>query len=143
MTRLALINMVIGFVLVFLSASLGTFIVNEMTELYLTAPQHLAAWQHTLARSAHGHSTLCGLVHILFALTLPYSCLPPRFKLWQAGGILAGSIALGPLLLLKSLTQPSLDLDLLSLTMGLLLSMFLFALAFHAFGIFLRIKAMP
>lgn len=140
MSRLALINMVIGFVLVFLSASLGTFIVNEMTELYLTAPEHLAAWQHTLARSAHGHSTLCGLVHILFALTLPYSRLSERLKLWQAVGIFAGSIALGPLLLLKSLMQPSLALDPLSMVMGLLLSLFLFAIIFHAFGIFLRIK---
>ena len=142
MSRLALTNMVIGFVIVFLSASLGTFIVNTMTELYVTAPEHLAAWQHTLARSAHGHSSLCGLVHILFGLTLPYSRLSERSKLWQAGGILAGSIAMGPLLLLKSLSEPSLDLDLLSLLMGLLLSLFLFALIFHAFGIFLRIKSM-
>ena len=141
MSRLALTNMVIGFVLVFLSASLGTFIVNEMTTLYVTAPQQLTAWQHTLARSAHGHSTLCGLMHILFGLTLPYSRLSPRLKLWQTVGIGAGSIAMGPLLLLKSLTQPSLDLDPLSLLMGLLLSTFLFAIIFHAFGIFLRIKS--
>ena len=140
MSRLALANMVIGFVLVFLSASLGTFIVNQMTELYVTAPQHLAAWQHTLARSAHGHSTLCGLVHILFALTLPYSRLSARLKLWQALGILAGSIAMGPLLLLKSLTPPTLDLDILSVVMGLLLALFLFAIIFHAFGIFLRLR---
>lgn len=140
MSRLALINMVIGFVIVFISASLGTFIVNTMTELYVTAPQHLAAWQHTLARSAHGHSTLCGLVHILFALTLPYSRLSARFKLWQSLGILAGSIAMGPLLLWKSLIPPTLELDLLSVVMGLLLSLFLFAIIFHAFGIFLRIR---
>ena len=143
MPRLALLNMVIGFVIIFLSASLGTFIVDIMTELFISAPQLTNSWQQTLLRSAHGHVTLLGFTHILFGLTLPYSQLSTRLKFWQTVGIAAGTVAMGPLLLLKSYTPPTSDTDLLSLLIGLMLSLFLFALIFHAFGIFVRMKKTP
>lgn len=143
MPRLALLNMVIGFVVVFLSASLGTFIVDTMTELFISAPQLTNSWQQTLLSSAHGHVALFGFTHILFGLTLPYSQLSVRLKVWQTVGITAGTVAMGPLLLLKSYIPPTSDIDLLSLLIGLLLSLFLFALIFHAFGIFVRMKRTP
>lgn len=136
MPRLALINMVIGFAIIFLSASFGTFIVVELEELFRSAPHLVNDWYMTLLQSSHGHSSLLGMIHILFGLTLPYSQLSATLKFYQTLALIAGSLAMGPILALRA----TVDGDLLVVISGLLLALFLFAIIFHAFGIYLRIR---
>ena len=138
MPRLALINMVIGFTIVFLSASFGTFIVVEMEEMFRSAPHLVNDWYMTLLQSSHGHSSLLGMIHVLFGLTLPYSQLSATVKFYQTLALLAGSLAMGPILALRAIAF--INDNLLVVISGLLLALFLFALIFHAFGIFLRIR---
>lgn len=140
MSRLALINMVIGFAVLFIGGALGTFIAYDLSKIYLAAPEQLHSWRQTIAQSVHGHTSLFAFSHVLFALTLPYSRLSARLKFWQTLGICAGTIAMCPLLYLKSFLPPHFVSDPLSILIGTLLSAYLFAIAFHAFGIFLRIK---
>ena len=139
-SRLALINMVIGFAVLFFGGALGTFVAYDLSKIYLSAPEQLHGWQQTIARSVHGHTGLFAFSHVLFALTLPYSRLSARIKFWQTLGICAGTIAMCPLLYLKSFLAPHFISDPLSMLIGALLSAYLFAIACHAFGIFLRIK---
>ena len=136
MSRLALVNMVIGFTIIFLSASFGTFIVVELEELFRGAPHLVNDWYMTLLQSSHGHSSLLGMIHILFGLTLPYSRLSATFKFYQTLALIAGSLAMGPILVLRA----TVDSDLLVVISGLLLALFLFAIIFHAFGIYLKIR---
>ena len=136
MSRLALVNMVIGFTIIFLSASFGTFIVIELEELFRSAPHLVNDWYMTLLQSSHGHSSLLGMIHIMFGLTLPYSRLSATFKFYQTLALIAGSLAMGPILVLRA----TVDNDLLVVISGLLLALFLFAIIFHAFGIYLRIR---
>ena len=136
MPRLALINMVIGFTIIFLSASFGTFIVVEMEEMFRSAPHLLNDWYMTLLQSSHGHSSLLGMIQILFGLTLPYSRLSTTFKGYQTLALIAGSLAMGPILALRATVFT--DSELLLVINGLLLALFLFAIIFHAFGIYLR-----
>ena len=140
MPRLALINMVIGFAVLFIGGTLGTFIAYDISEAYRSAPEQMHSWQQTIARSVHGHTGLFAFSHVLFALTLPYSRLSARIKFWQTVGFCAGTVAMCPLLYLKSFLAPHFFSDPLSVLIGILLSAYLFAVAFHAFGIFLRIK---
>lgn len=139
MPRLALINMVVGFVIIFLSASFGTFIVVEMQEMFRSAPHLINDWYMTLLQSAHGHSSLFGMIHVLFGLTLPYSRLSTTLKIYQTLALLAGSLAMGPLLALRA-TSPAASDGVVVVVSGLLLALFLFAIIFHAFGIYLRIR---
>ena len=95
MPRIALFNMMIGFTVLLLSASGGTFIAYDMTEAFLKNNDQLNTWQMTLFRSAHGHFNLFGMVHILMGLTIPYSQLSVSLKSWQTGMMLAGTVAMG------------------------------------------------
>lgn len=138
MSRLALINMVIGFTIIFLSASFGTFIVVELEELFRSAPHLVNDWYMTLLQSSHGHSSLLGMIHILFGLTIPYSRLSETLKFYQTLALIAGSLAMGPILVLRATAV--INDSFLVVISGLLLALFLFAIIFHAFGIYLKIR---
>lgn len=135
MNRLGLLNMTIGFIIVFIAAAAGAFIAWDLTEAYLVDSSILNEWQTALQRSAHGHSNLFGYLHILFGLTIVYSKLGRSWKLFQTIGLLAGSLAMGPGMLYRASLGPNPSTDLSGLLVGFGLSLALLAIASHAAGI--------
>jgi len=135
MPRLGLLNMFIGFVILFLCACGGAFIANDMTEAFIRDPAILEGWQLTLLKSAHGHGNLFGVLHVLFGLTLPYSLANTRFKTLQTAGLFMGSVAMGLGLIWRATMKPSADIDFPAIVLGILLSAALLALVSHAAGL--------
>ena len=139
MPRLGLFNMAVGFLVLFFAACAGAFVSFDLTEAFLKNTSLLHNWQMTLLSSAHGHSNLFGMLHILFGLTLSYSPLAPRYKALQTGGLFAGVIAMGPLMMIRSAWGPSESLEGIGLVIGLFLSCALATLASHAAALIYRL----
>ncbi len=127
--------MITGFVIISLAAALGTFLATDMTEMFVHDPAALSTWNTTLQQSAHGHSNLFGMLHILFGLTMPYSVLSARTKALQSLGFLMGAMAMGPGMLLRANQMPSNDFDLSGVIIGLLLSGCFAAICLHIYGL--------
>ena len=138
MPRLAILNMIIGFIIVLFSASAGAFVALEMTQSFLNEPDQINGWFLTLSRSAHGHFNLFGYLHILFGLSLNYSLLSPRAKAVQTEALSLGSIAMGPLMILRAFEEPSMSPTPLAITVGLFLSVALLAIGAHVLGLALK-----
>ena len=138
MPRLGLVNMALGFLVLFFAACGGAFVAFDMTEAYLRNTEQLHSWQNVLLSSAHGHTNLFGMLHILFGLTLPYSPLPSRWKVAQTLGLFAGVIAMGPLMMVRSAWGPSESLEGIGLVIGIFLSAALLTLASHASALLYR-----
>lgn len=139
MPRLSILNMAIGFLVLFLAACIGSFIAFDMTEGYLRDPEILSSWQLALQKSSHGHSNLFGILHILFGLTLPYSKLSLNLRKWQTLGLFSGTLAMGPGMLWRAQLGPSESVDLASILVGGGLSLALLTLASHFFGLIYKL----
>lgn len=139
MSRLALFNGAFGFMWIALAAMAGSFVAIDMTESFVSDPAALHTWQLTLMRSAHGHSNLFGLLHIGFAATLAWSRLSPRIKLGQTIGLVMGSLAMGPVMVLRSYLAVPIGIDLMGITVGVLLTGSLIAIASHSYALFARL----
>jgi hypothetical protein len=135
MPRLALFNLTFGFCVLFLAASAGAFIADDLTTAYLKDRAMLETWAMTLTKSAHGHTNLFALIHIAFGLTMAYSALPARIKLLQTIGLGLGTLAMAVLMLVRARLGPTEDLDVVGIVIGVLLSCALAALASHAAGL--------
>lgn len=135
MPRISILNMLIGFLAIFFAASAGSFIAFDTTEAFLKDPKLLDSWQLLTYRSAHGHTNLFGIIHILFALTLPYSKLSPRSKKIQSIGIAAGTFAMAVLMLVRAKIGPVDGIDVLDIAIGGCLSMALVAIGSHCYGL--------
>lgn len=135
LSRLALLNMFLGFLVVSLAAAAGSFIGLELTQGFLKDPEMLSSWRTTLLTSAHGHTNLFGMLHVLFGLTLPYSVLSTRIKVLQTAGIAAGVVAMGPIMFIRANLGPAEQMDIFELLIGVLLSCALAAVATHSYGI--------
>ncbi|MFW7380166.1 MAG: hypothetical protein ACOH5I_15235 [Oligoflexus sp.] len=138
MNRIGVYNMLIGFVVLFLAAAGGAFIASDLTTGFLRDPEILSSWQTTLLTSAHGHTNLFAMIHILFGLSLPYSKLPLKVKHWQTFGLLAGTIAMGPGMMYRAFKGPTETLDISGLLVGLGLSAALITLISHSAGLYLH-----
>ena len=137
MSRLALLNMAFGFLIIAIAASAGAFVGNSLSEAYLNQIP-TDTFLLTLQKSAHGHTNLFGMLHILYGLTFPYSRLSQKFKVFQTLGLAAGTFAMGPVMLVRILMEESAELNLITYFMGLLLSLALASLITHSFGLFVR-----
>ena len=135
MPRLALLNMIVGFVIISLAAAFGTFLATDMTEMFVHDPAALSNWQTTLQQSAHGHSNLFGMLHIVFGLTMPYSVLNNRIKSLQTMGLFMGVMAMGPGMLIRANQIPNNEFDLTGVVIGILLSACFAAICMHIFGL--------
>lgn len=138
MSKLAQVNVAIGFIVIFIAASAGSFIAFDLAENFLKDPELISSWAATLQRSAHGHFNMFGMLHILFGLSLHYSKLGTSVKRWQTIGLFLGTIAMGPVMLIRSYSGPSTTIDFLTVIMGSFLSLALAVLAMHIYGIFLK-----
>jgi hypothetical protein len=138
MSRLGLLNIALGFVILFFAACAGAFVSFDLTEAYLRDIAQLHTWRTVLLSSAHGHTNLFGMLHIALGLTLPYSPLTQKHKAWQTCGLLAGVVAMGPLLMIRSAWGPSESLEGIGLAIGALLSLALLTLGSHAAALLYR-----
>ena len=135
MPRIALLNMALGFLAVFLAACGGVFVANDATNAFLHHPQELQGWQFTLMASAHGHTNLFGMLHILFGLTLPYSGFKGKTHVWQSVGLGLGTLGMSVLMVLRSFVMPSATSDPLGIVLGIMLGAALVAIGSHTAGL--------
>jgi uncharacterized membrane protein len=138
MSRLGLLNMAWGFLLIFMAACGGAFVALNATDQFMAgtvAPQ----WQSMLQASSHGHTSLFGVLHILLGLTLSYSKATPRENIIKSVGLFAGSFAMGPLLLIRAALGPTLSTEVNGILIGVGLSGALAAILFHAVGLSRRV----
>lgn len=140
MSRLAILNMIIGFLAIFVAALGGFFVSFSTTEAYLHNPSDLGSWELTLLGSAHGHTNLFGMLHILFGLTMPYSTQSPAVKNAQTIGFVLGTCAMSGLMVLRSATMPTDQMvDALGALIGVCLMATTVALALHIYGLTLKL----
>lgn len=135
MPRVALLNLVIGFTVLFVAAAGGAFVANDLSEAFLRDHELLNSWNAVLQRSAHGHTNLFGMLHICFGLTIPYSIFSDRIKKLQTWGLAAGTFAMGPLMIVRSSLPPTEGLDVMSVVIGIFLSAALAMLFSHSCGL--------
>lgn len=135
----AQINIFLGWVVVVAAAAAGTFLSVDIRENMGTDSAVLASWAFRLSRSAHAHTNLFGMLHILFGITESYSALPDRFKMWQTLGLTFGTLAMSVGLLIQSQVLPEESGSwYLEIMLGALLSASLLAMFSHCYGILLR-----
>ena len=140
MPRISILNFILGFLTIILAASFGSFLANSITKQVLEDSLNDVSWQFVLLKSAHSHSNLFGFLQILFGLTLPYSKLSTRFKVFQTWGIFSGVISMSLILCAKSFFHPaSVFSDFFYFTSVILLSLFIFSLCLHCYGLSLKL----
>ena len=135
MPRLALAHMLLGFSLVLFAAAAGAFVAYDATASFIHDPSNLHSWQFTILSSAHGHSNLFGILHILYGLTCNYSKLSLRIKKFQTLGLILGSLAMCFVMPIRAIMGPEENFDILGIIMGIFLSTWLAAVASHCYGL--------
>ena len=138
MSRIGLLNMAWGFLLIFMAACGGAFVAINATDQFMAgtmAPQ----WQSMLQASSHGHTSLFGVIHILLGLTLNYSDATLRQNIIKSAALFAGSFAMGPRLLIRAALGPTLSTEVNGILIGVGLSGALAAILLHSIGLFHRI----
>lgn len=135
MPRLAVFNMMFGFLVLFLAAAAGAFLATDLTDGYLKDRAFLDTWVLTLTKSAHGHTNLFATIHVVFGLTMPYSIFSSRMKTAQTVGLVLGTLAMGPGMLVRAYSGPVAGLDAIEVVIGVMLSCALIALFSHAAGL--------
>ena len=90
-----------GWIGLVISAFAGVFIANDLSTEFINHP-NLAKHKINYTQSAHGHSNMFSMIHILFGL-LFYSDYSNRTKLVQTVMLFLGIIAMGPLLYIRSI----------------------------------------
>jgi hypothetical protein len=139
MSRLSILNMALGFMVLFFAACAGAFVAFDMTQAFLHDITQLETWEMTLLKSSHGHSNLFGLLHIVLGLTLPYSPLTLRWKTVQTVCMFGGVLAMGPGMVMRAMAGPSESFDALGLSIGVGLSMALVSLGTHTAALFYKL----
>lgn len=130
--------MIIGFLVIFFSASAGPFLSYYVLDGFILDEKILSSWELWLLRSAHAHTALFGLLQVVFGLTLPYSRISNSFKNWQTIGITCGILAMAIVLPLKSFIIPSNEIHIIDIVFGTLISLFYLAIATHVMGLVMR-----
>jgi hypothetical protein len=141
MQKISLVNLIIGFSALFLAMCGGFFISYDAEKAFLYDKTLLASWQYTLLKSAHGHLTLFGVLHVLFGLTLPYSQLGLSSKKLQTLGLFLGSCAMGILMLIRAYYGPKAQFDFSAIFIGTFLSAATLSIAIHIYGLILKLRA--
>ncbi len=135
MSKVGILNIFIGFVVVVLASCGGFFLVTDAEKAFLYDKEFLLSWQYTLFKSAHGHFNLFGILHILMGLSLPYSKLNKSRHIYQTVGLFVGTLTMGVLLILRGFLGVSKGLDGLGVVIGINLSLALIALITHCYGL--------
>ena len=136
MARISIFNMFIGFVLIFIAALGGPFLSQISTAEFVQSNIHQKTWLFTLLSSAHGHTNLFGMLHILMGLSFPYSLNSMLIKKIQSLFLLLGSFSMSCLLVIKAFSIPEIGFDILGIVMGIGLSAAICSIGLHTFGLF-------
>lgn len=136
MPKISIFNFILGFALLFLSSAGGAFLGNLSTFGIFSDKALLSSWLYILLKSAHAHTNLFGMIHILFGLTAPYSfAYRHRFILkLQTLGFASGSFAMSALMCVRAffpLESASLVTDTLTIITGFCLTLWLMSLVSH------------
>ncbi len=138
MSKVAIANMAWGFVVILIAALGGVINAFDLTDAHLKGAALVSTWQIQLLQSAHGHSNLFGMLHILFGLTIPYSRYSSKITKWQSLGLLGGTVAMGPLLIVRAMEGPTASTDPVGIIMGILLTGAMVSLGSHGLGLTMR-----
>jgi hypothetical protein len=128
-------NLIIGFSIIICAASGGFFLATEQARSFAENSAAKSAWWFTVASSAHGHTNLFAMLHILLGLTLSYSKVSPKGKALQTLGLGLGTLAMSLLMLIRSLKPPEAGYDILGYVIGALLSASLISILSHVIGL--------
>lgn len=139
MPRICLFNILFGFILIFLSSSAGIFLSFDQTRAHLSDEMELLSWWMQLSASAHGHTNLFGMLHVLLGLTMPYAHQGFRLSVAKTVGLGLGSISMSLLMYFKALGQPTLEYDFLGVLIGICLSLALASIALHMLGLAMKL----
>ena len=138
MSRIGLVNLSWGFLLIFMAACGGAFVAVQATNNFV-AGVATPGWQSVLQASSHGHTSLFGIIHILLGLTLSYSQASSRENILKTVGLFAGSFAMGPLMLIRAALGPTVSTEVNGMLIGVGLSCALVAILYHAIGLMRRV----
>jgi hypothetical protein len=138
MSRIGLVNLSWGFLLIFMAACGGAFVAVQATNHFVSGVA-TPEWQSVLQASSHGHTSLFGVIHILLGLTLSYSQASSRENILKTVGLFAGSFAMGPLMLIRAALGPTVSTEVNGLFIGVGLSCALVAILYHAIGLMRRV----
>ncbi len=143
MSKVAICNMLVGFIVLFLAMCAGAFVATAADEAFLQQKELLFSWAYVLQKSAHGHLSLFGYLHILFGLSIPYSRHSQQVKVWQSGGIFLGTFAMSILMILRSWQGvPSAEgIDYLGALIGICLVAAMLSVLVHIHGLWCRIRS--
>ena len=139
MPVVGLVNISLGFFSLVISGFAGVFLATQSADAFLSDSSVLQSWQHTLQASAHGHTSLFGLIQVVVGLTLPYARMPHKVQVLQTIGLSGGVFAMSVLMMMRAFAGPSSSYDVLGVIIGLCMSGFFLAIMSHWFGITSRI----
>lgn len=144
MPRIALWNIFFGFLVICLGAAAGALVAADLTRSFVdnldTATSISRSWELTIQSSAHGHTNLFGIIHIVTGLTMPYARLGSRAKIAVTLGLTFGVFAMGPLMIWRSTIQPTMNYDLSGILIGACLVGALTAMAIQTAGLWLAFR---
>lgn len=135
MPRLGILNFVLGFLFIFLSSSAGLFLATDQAQMFVNDPEALGSWWVTLSTSAHGHTNLFGMLHVLLGLTLPYGVSSRKLDVMKTAGVFLGAFAMSVLMTVRAMGKPVVGYDALGVLMGICFAAALTAIGLHLFGL--------
>ena len=135
--------MFFGFTLILFSASAGFFLSTEHVRAHVEGGAELLSWWMQLASSAHGHTNLFGMLHIMLGLTFPYCASNKVVKLGQTIGLALGSASMGILMLIRAESKPSLDYDIVGVLIGLGLGAAIVSIATQVLTLLMKLVKNP
>lgn len=128
-------NLIFGFSAILFSACGGFFLATEQSRHFAENAVGDPSWWFALSSSAHGHTCLFGILHVLLGLTFAYSSLGSRFRLLQSICLGSGTFAMSALMIIRSLSKPAIDFDTLGVFIGLFLSLAILSLLIHVYSL--------
>ncbi len=140
MPKIGIVNMFIGFSIVFLAAAAGSFIATDLTYKFMREQNLTDTWMSLMQKSAHGHTNLFGILHICLGLTMPYSRLKNTFKILQTIGLGLGSFAMSFLMVARGQIIPTENFDYLGVVIGFCLSAALVSIGSQAVGLLWKLR---
>jgi len=138
--RIAILNILCGFIVIFLSACGGAFLSLDVTEAFKHDLSWLDSWDYVLLKSAHNHFNQFGYLMIFVGLTMPYSELSQRHKSWQTIGLICGCIGMGPGMVMRASIGVTGTEHPSGIVVGVLVSLALVALFAHIAGLMAKLK---
>lgn len=140
MTKISLLNLIFGFFVISVAAMAGSFLALDTARAFIYDKSILESWSIIIQQSAHGHTNMFGMLHIMLGLTLPYSLLSLKTKAIQSFGLGLGTVAMSFLMMLRSEYKPEVgSFDVLGFIIGAFLSVALLALLLHVYGLLLKL----